>query len=123
VDTRETPSGMTLALQVGDLAQARAFYGALFGGPPQFEPVEGLLEWRVGAQGEVWLQVEAVAEVRPLVNRVRFRVTDLAAAHLAVEAAGSTPSAITTLPGVVRWFDVADPWGNRLGYYEDLAAA
>ena len=113
---------MTLPLQVGDLAQARALYGALFGGPPQSEPVEDLLEWRVGAQGETRLQVQGgLADVRPLLNRVRFRVTDLTAAHGAVQTAGSTPSEVTTLPGVVRWFDVADPWGNQLGYFEELA--
>ena len=120
---REVPSGMTLQVQVGDLVVARGFYAALFGGPPQFETHADFLEWRVG-DGETWLQVVgAVGEVRPLLNRVRFRVTDLAAARAAALAAGTTVGPVTTLPGVVRWFDLADPWGNALGYFEDLAPA
>ena len=120
--SREHPSGMTLQVSVGDIERGREFYGALFGGPPQFEPHEDLLEWRVGADGETWLQVVGAAdEVRPLLNRVRFRVADLAAAHVAVLASGCEASPPEALPGVVRWFDFADPWGNRLGYFQDLA--
>lgn len=120
---REAPSGMTLQVQVGDLDRARTFYGGVFGSGPEFEPDDDLLEWRVGA-GEIWLQVVGVAgEIRPLLNRVRFRVTDLPAAHAAVRAEGGDATAIDTLPGVVRWFDLTDPWGNRLGYYEDLVEA
>jgi hypothetical protein len=75
----------------------------------------------VGA-GETWLQVVGVpAPVRPLVNRVRLRVDDLAAASAVVETLGASVSAVTTLPSVVRWVDFADPWANQLGFYEDLA--
>jgi predicted enzyme related to lactoylglutathione lyase len=111
-------------VQVGDVEEARRFYGSLFGGSPDFEPHEDFLEWRVGAEAETWFQVVGVAgEVRPLLNRVRFRVTDLGAARAAVLASGTDVSAVTTLPGVVRWFDFADPWGNQLGYFEDLVPA
>jgi hypothetical protein len=27
---------------------------------------------------------------------------------------------VTTLPGVVSFINFEDPWGNRLGYYEDI---
>ena len=109
-------------MQVGDVQRARSFYVSLFGGPPQFEPHEDFLEWRVGLQGETWFQVVAVTgAVRPLLNRLRFRVEHLAAVRGAVLASGTDASPITTLPGVVRWFDFADPWGNQLGYFEDLA--
>jgi len=119
---RQPPSGMTLQLQVGDVDRARGFYGDLFGAPPGFEPHEDFLEWRVGGRGETWVQVVGVpGAVRPMLNRVRFRVTDLAAARAAVLATGTEASAIAVLPGVVRWFDFADPWGNQLGHYEDLA--
>jgi hypothetical protein len=50
-------------------------------------------------------------------------VADLAAARAAVVASGTDVSPVTTLPGVVRWVDFADPWGNQLGYFEDLVTA
>jgi catechol 2,3-dioxygenase-like lactoylglutathione lyase family enzyme len=113
---------MTVQLPVGDVDRARHFYGDLFGGPPQFEAHEDFLEWRVGSRGETWVQVVGVpGPVRPLLTRMRFRVEDLAAARAAVLVAGIEASPITALPGVVRWLDFADPWGNQLGYYEDLA--
>jgi len=114
---------MTLQVQVGDLDRAREFYGALLGAGPEFEPHDDFLEWRVG-DGETWLQVVGVrGPVRPLANRVRFRVEDLIAARAAVEALGTSVSRVTTLASVVRWVDFADPWANQLGFYEDLAPA
>ena len=44
----------------------------------------------------------------------------LAAARAAVLASGCEAAPPEALPGVVRWFDFADPWGNRLGYFSDL---
>lgn len=121
--SRETPRGMTLQIQVGDIEQARRFYGALFGSPPQYEPHEDFLEWRVVDGAETWVQVVSVTgAVRPLLNRVRFEVGDVKAAREVVQADGFDVSAVTVLPGVVRYIDFSDPWGNQLGYYEDLAA-
>jgi predicted enzyme related to lactoylglutathione lyase len=120
VTRRQRPSGMTLQVQVDDLDRAREFYGTLFGTAPEFEPHDDFLEWRVG-DGETWLQIVGVpAPARPLVNRVRFRVDDLAAAA-ALAALGTSVSPVTTLATVVRWVDFADPWANQLGFYEDLA--
>ena len=118
---RQRPSGMTLQVQVDDLYRAREFYGGVLGAAPEFEPHDDFLEWRVG-EGETWLQIVAArGPVRPLVNRVRFRVDDLAAASAAAAALGAAVSPVTTLHSVVRWVDFSDPWGNQLGFYEDLA--
>jgi predicted enzyme related to lactoylglutathione lyase len=112
---------MTLQVQVGDLDRARDFYGAVLGAAPEFEPHEDFLEWRVG-ESETWLQIVGVrGPVRPLVNRVRFRVDDIATAGAALEALGTAVSSVTTLPSVVRWVDFSDPWGNQFGFFEDLA--
>jgi predicted enzyme related to lactoylglutathione lyase len=113
---------MTLQVQVGDVGRARRFYAELFGSEPDFEPHEDFLEWRAVPGTEVWFQVVGVPEpVRPLLNRVRFGVADVDAARSALVARGIEASAVTTLPGVVRWLDFEDPWGNRLGHYQDLA--
>jgi predicted enzyme related to lactoylglutathione lyase len=115
------PFGMTLQVQVDDLERARRFFCLLFGNAPEFDPESDFLAWRVG-DGETWLQVMGVrGPVRPLHNRVRFGVTDLTAARAAVEAAGTPVSGVTSLPGVARWADFTDPWGNQLGFYENLA--
>jgi hypothetical protein len=112
---------MTLQVEVGEAAAARRFYGAIFGSGPDYEPHEDFLEWRVG-DGETWLQATVPLRApRPLLNRVRFRVGDLAAARQAVLDGVGDPSAIRTLPGVASFFDFDDPWGNHLGYFQDLA--
>jgi predicted enzyme related to lactoylglutathione lyase len=116
----QPPHGMTLQVQVDDIARARRFFGDIFGTAPEFEPHEDFLEWRVVPGAEVWFQVVGVPEVRPLTNRVRFRVPDVHRARRALRAASITPSEVTALPGVVRFLDFTDPWGNQLGYYEDI---
>ena len=116
------PFGMTFELQVGDLAAARTFYTEIFGRPPELEPDEGLLEWAVVPGQQTWLQVARVPEPQPLRARLRFAVRDLPTAREALLASGVEVSAAESVPGVVSWCDVDDPWGNRLGLYTDLTA-
>jgi catechol 2,3-dioxygenase-like lactoylglutathione lyase family enzyme len=116
------PYGMTLQVQVGDLARAREFYTALLGSNPEFEPHQDFLEWRVIPDGEIWLQAVGVtALVRPLTNRVRFGVADIHTERGRLVGLGIDVSRLTALPGVVAFVDFADPWGNALGFYQDLA--
>jgi catechol 2,3-dioxygenase-like lactoylglutathione lyase family enzyme len=116
------PCGMTLQVQVGDLVRAREFYTAVLGSEPEFEPHQDFLEWRVVPGGETWLQaVGVIAPVRPLANRVRFGVRDVRAERDRLLAWGIDVSPVTALPGVVAFVDFADPWGNTLGFYQDLA--
>lgn len=65
-------------------------------------------------------QVAGRSPAPALRNRVRFRVRDLAAAVAFLDECGVAHSAPSRLPGVVAFLDFADPWGNQLGYYEDL---
>lgn len=122
----ETPlpriGGMTLQLQVGDIAEARSFYGRIFGQPPAFEPHDDFLEWPVIRGQEAWIQIVGVSK-NPVANpnRVRFQVEHAAAARRALLEAGIDATEVSSLPGVVSFVDFDDPWGNALGYYEDLA--
>lgn len=114
--------GMALQVHVGDMAQARAFYSGLFGRAPDFAPHEDFLEWQVCAGAEVWWQIVGTpGAVDALRTRVRLLVDDVAAA---VERARTglrvEPTPVTELPGVVAFTDFEDPWGNQLGFYEDL---
>jgi catechol 2,3-dioxygenase-like lactoylglutathione lyase family enzyme len=113
---------MTLQLEVSDLARAREFYTALLGSAPEFEPHEDFLEWRVVPSGETWIQAVGVSgQVRPLTCRVRFGVADIRVERDRLVGMGVEASPVTSLPGVVAFIDFADPWGNALGFYQDLA--
>lgn len=117
----ERPRGLTIQVEVGDLQRARQLYESLLGAEAEFEPHEDLVEFRVIPGAEVWLQLVGVERrVRPLANRVRFGTDDLDKAHAATAGAGLAPGSITLLPGVVRFFDVADPWDNAVGFYQDI---
>lgn len=114
--------GMTVQLYVAERVAGRKFYTTLFGREPDFAPDEDFLEWRVADGAEFWIQLVAAA-VRPLPTRLRFRVDDIQAAIAWSRAAlGVDPAEPESLPGVVTYTDFTDPWGNRLGFYQDLAA-
>ena len=116
------PSGMTLQIPVGDIEVGRRFYATLFGRDPDFTPHDDFLEWRVLPGVELWWQVVGMAgEFPPLPTRVRLRVDDVRAAARRVESSlGVVTPPVTTLPGVVSFIDFEDPWGNRLGCYQDI---
>ncbi|WP_436535442.1 VOC family protein [Actinoplanes sp. HUAS TT8] len=115
-------SGLTLQIPVGDVEAGRRFYAGLFEREPDFAPHDDFLEWRVLAGVEVWWQVVGQPDgVRPLGSRIRLRVDDVRAATQRAHARlGVAASPITTLPGVVSFSDFDDPWGNRIGFYQDL---
>jgi hypothetical protein len=48
-------------------------------------------------------------------------VSDIDADRAGLVRAGIEVSEIEELPGVVRWCDFSDLWGNRLGPFTDLA--
>lgn len=126
--TDESPSsaprtmGFTLQVYVptGETAEARSFYTRLFGREPEFEPHDDFFEWSPIDGQECWLQVGAKDDAAPISNRVRFRVLELDDALAFLDSVGIVRSEASQLPGVVAFVDFADPWGNRLGYYQDL---
>ncbi|QQB13233.1 VOC family protein [Brevibacterium casei] len=115
-------SGFTLQVYVpaDQVASARPFYARLFGRDPDFEPHDDFLEWAPIAGQECFFQVAGRSPASALGNRVRFRVRDLAAAVVLLDECGIAHSVPSRLPDVVAFLNFADPWGNQLGYYEDL---
>lgn len=120
--TAPRTAGMTVQVYVptGDIARARSFYTTLFGREPEFAPHDDFLEWSPIAGQECWLQVSAKEGATPMLNRVRFRVLDLRTALDFLDSSEIERSEPSQLPDVVAFVDFSDPWGNRLGYYEDL---
>lgn len=115
-------AGLTVQVSVPseEAVTARAYYGALFGRPPVFEPHDDFFEWAPIPGQECWFQVAGRPDAAPLNNRVRFRVMDLVAAVAFLDDQGMAHSEPSQLPGVVAFVNFADPWGNKLGYYQDL---
>lgn len=115
-------AGVTLQVYVPteETSTAREYYSQLFGLEPEFEPHDDFFEWAPIAGQECWFQVGARDDFEVLNNRIRFRVMDLSRAFRFLEATGTSHSEPFHLPGVVAFVDFADPWGNKLGYYEDL---
>jgi predicted enzyme related to lactoylglutathione lyase len=115
-------TGFTLQVYVptDETATARSFYSSLFGREPEFEPHDDFFEWSPISGQECWFQVSGKDQAPPLLNRVRFRVIDLGAALSILDASGIARSEPSQLPGVVAFVDFSDPWGNQLGYYQDL---
>ena len=114
--------GVTLQIHVGHPAAGRDFYTTLFGRGPDFSPHEDFFEWQVVEGAEVWWQIVVVpGQVRPMTNRSRLKVDDVRAVTAwARTSLKVEPSQVSTLPGVVSFVDFEDPWGNQLGFYEDL---
>ena len=113
----------------------------MLGRPPDLVPAEGVYEWRLAAGA--WLQLLAGEDRnlmvvgdddqrrsggqqrRPAHQRrrtlpqpqQRFTVDG---ARAALDAAGARVVEVTTIPDVVAFCDVEDPFGNGLSLYEDL---
>jgi predicted enzyme related to lactoylglutathione lyase len=111
--------GVTLVVGVADMTQALSFYGQLFGRPPDFVLEEDFQEYEI-VHG-MWYQL--TTRVPPgRGRRVRFGVTDIAVERRAIVEQGVEVSEITGKPGVVAWCQFKDPFGNPLGFFQDLAA-
>jgi hypothetical protein len=52
---------------------------------------------------------------------VRFGIADIRTERGRLVGLGIDVSRVTVLPGVVAFIDFADPWGNALGFYQDIA--
>jgi catechol 2,3-dioxygenase-like lactoylglutathione lyase family enzyme len=93
-----------VALEVGDVEEALAFYGRIFEiGEPFREPGMAFI-----AMGDQFLALSETAERAPEGDRhFGLVVDDREATRAAAEAAG-----VTIMPG--RGLNVRDPWGNWL---------
>lgn len=115
-------SGMTIQVSVpaAEMSAAREYYTSLFRMPPVFEAHDDFIEWPPIAGQECWFQLVGSPNFRPLLNRIRFRVDDLHASVAFLAGRDIDHSEPSYLPEVVGFLDFSDPWGNRLGYYQDL---
>jgi predicted enzyme related to lactoylglutathione lyase len=110
--------GGTLVVGVGDMGEALAFYGRLFGRAPDFVLEDDFQEYEI-VPG-MWYQLTTRVPAGRA-RRVRFGVADIARERQALVADGVAVTDITGKPGVVAWCEFKDPFGNPLGFFQDLA--
>jgi len=111
--------GVTLVVGVSAMADALGFYGRLLGRGPDFVLADDFQEYEL-VPG-MWYQL--TTRVPPgRGRRVRFGVADIAAERRALLDDGIEVTEIAGEPGVVAWCEFKDPFGNPLGFFQDLAA-
>jgi catechol 2,3-dioxygenase-like lactoylglutathione lyase family enzyme len=107
-------SSVTVGLMVGDPEASARWYERILGRDgPDLRPVDGVIEYDLGG---TWLQLGR-DEGRPGNSVVRFGVLDVRAERQRIEGLGITVGELIEVPGVVSFFDFADPDGNRLSCY------
>jgi hypothetical protein len=111
--------GMTIAVHAGERDQALAFYCALIGRDPDLGPDPDFYEWEISPGA--WLQLATGRdEITPSSFRLRLEVPDIEKALDVLRGKGIEPDDVKRLPGLVAFANLADPWGNPLGIYQDL---
>ena len=108
---------ITLGFPVTDLDLAKSWYRRLFPGSEELDPVDGV--WEMAPLSEVWLQLFEQEEQESSSNVIRFETDDLTEAfHLVKQLGAVIITAPETVPGVVEYFEFADPFGNLLSFYK-----
>lgn len=120
-------TGMTYQVRANDFEAAKEWYSIFFGRPPDILPHEGFAdqlgfcEWELISGPTLWLQV---AEGSPAVGSgpIRFGVDDIIAAldRLVPLLGPERPNVGQTPDGKVRFCTFEDPFGNRIGFYEEI---
>lgn len=113
------PSAVTIQVKVADFAEGSKWYENLFNRPPDFTPHEHFSEWQIVPN--CWLQV---VKGTPIVGSgpLRFGVADIESERFRIIAElGVEVSEIETNEQVpVSWCNFQDPYGNRLGFFQDI---
>jgi catechol 2,3-dioxygenase-like lactoylglutathione lyase family enzyme len=111
-------TGFTIQLRVPDIERGKAFYASLIGREPDFSPHLDFHECQL--RSEAWLQL---GEGTPLAAYpLRLGVSDIEQRRSEIERDLSVScSPVAFIPGLVAYCSFLDPFGNKLGFYEDLS--
>lgn len=113
-DVRETIT----VIKVTNLAKSREWYSKLFGKGPDLEPFPGNVEFKVGG---AWVQISE-GPVAPSSWSLQVEVADLSHERERLRKEGITATEIGTAPGIISWFDLRDPDGNSMRWFQVLTA-
>ena len=103
-------------IAVSDLGKSRRWYAALFGKEPDLEPFPGNVEFKVGG---AWVQISE-GKVSPSSWSLQLEVEDISRERRRLREAGVAATEIGTAPGVISWFDLKDPDGNAMRWFQVL---
>jgi predicted enzyme related to lactoylglutathione lyase len=107
---------MITEIRVRDILTSREWYTRLFGKPPDLEPFPGNVEFKIGG---AWVQI-VKGEVKPSSWTILFEVRDLARERERIVKAGIIAPEIQSVPEVISWFDLGDPDGNQMRWFQVL---
>ena len=114
-------TGFTIQLFIKDIKEAERWYTYVIGRGPDSIPFQNFLEWEVIPGLMLQVTERNLIDSKPLSGRMRFGITDIVSERLKiVKELGAEVSKIEEIPGTVRWCNFNDPWGNKLGYFQDL---
>ncbi len=114
IDVREAITVIT----VSDLRKSREWYSRLFGKEPDLEPFPGNVEFKVGG---AWVQVVS-GKVQPSSWSLQLEVTDLSRERERLRKSGIAATEIKTVPDVISYFDLSDPDGNSMRWFQVLTS-
>jgi predicted enzyme related to lactoylglutathione lyase len=114
IDVRETIT----QIRVTDLPKSREWYSRLFGKGPDLEPFPGNVEFKVGG---AWVQIVG-GKVQPSSWSLQLEVRDLSRERERLRDAGIAATEIKTVPDVISYFDLSDPDGNSMRWFQVLTS-
>ncbi len=114
VDVREA----IVQIAVSDLSKSREWYSRLFGKAPDLEPFPGNVEFRVGG---AWVQIMS-GKVRDSSWSLQLEVRDLTRERERLRKNMISATEIETVPNVISYFDVKDPDGNAMRWFQVLTS-
>ncbi len=116
IDVRE----IIVAITVSDLTKSREWYSKLFGKRgPDLEPFPGNVEFKVGG---AWVQVVRGDVQTSSSWNLQLEVTDLSRERERLRKNGIAATEIKTVPNVISFFDLTDPGGNHMRWFQILTS-
>jgi predicted enzyme related to lactoylglutathione lyase len=110
-------TSVTIAIPVRDIDAATAWYTKVLRKPHDIEPVPGVREFEVAG---TWIQLGESTQGGSGWT-LRIGVADLAAERKRLEQLGLELGETQTVPGVISFFEFADPDANNLSCYQVLS--
>ncbi|WP_404452281.1 VOC family protein [Virgibacillus necropolis] len=112
-------TGVTFQVRISNYEKGREWYETLFNRKPDFVPHEDFAEWEIIP--DAWIQV---AKGKPAIGNgpIRLGVDDIKnERERLMKELNIGIEEINTREGVpAAWCSFEDPYGNRIGLYQDL---
>ena len=103
-------------IKVANLEKSREWYSRLFGKGPDLEPFPGNVEFKVGG---AWVQISE-GKVYPSSWSFQIEVRNIVRERKRLTEVGIPTGEIGTVPQVISWFDIEDPDGNAMKWFQVL---